>query len=192
MLSESQLQSLREFLEQVSDTRGLRYPTGTLLTIVLAARMAGRQTLARISDFGRAMSQRTLRLIGARLRPQTERHHAPGVSTLHYALGKIEAPDPERLTAEWMQAQGPEEQAVAIDGKNMRVSYCDDLDADGQPRASRPGSCEPTTAGAAAATVPSIAITGASKRARSGSAWRSTATCPSRGSTSPGRASPRS
>ena len=137
MLSDSQLQSLREFLEKVSDTRGqrgLRYPTATLLTIVLAARMAGRQTLTRISDFGRPMSQRTLRRIGARLRPQTGRYHAPGISTLHYALGKIDAPDLERLTAEWMQAQVPEEQAVAIDGKTMRGSYCDDLDADGQPQ----------------------------------------------------------
>ena len=80
------------------------------------------------------MSQRTLRRIGVRLRPQTGRYHAPGISTLHYALGKIDAPDPERLTAGWIQAPVPEEQAVPIDSKTMRGSYCDDLEADGQPR----------------------------------------------------------
>lgn len=96
--------------------------------------MAGRKRLVQISAFGRSMSQRTLRRIGARKGPQTGRYCGPGISTLPYALGKIDAPDLERLTAEWMQTQLPEEQAVPIDGTTLHGAYCDILDTDGMPR----------------------------------------------------------
>ena len=56
MLSDRQLQSLKEHVEAVPDVSGLRHPMATLLTIVLAARLAGRSTVTKNSEFGRAMS----------------------------------------------------------------------------------------------------------------------------------------
>ena len=105
-----------------------------MLTIVLAARLAGCQTLTETSDFGRALSQDALRRIGSRLRPQTQRYHAPGISTLHYVLKDGDIDAAERILADWMKAQVPEAKAVAIDGKTMRGSYNHDLDAHGKPR----------------------------------------------------------
>ena len=58
-LNPDQRCSLRDFLERVPDPRhrrGQRYPWAVLLTIVLAARLAGSTTLTEISDFGRALA----------------------------------------------------------------------------------------------------------------------------------------
>ena len=135
-LSDSQLASLWQALQAVPDhrsQRGRRYPLATVLTIVLASRLAGCQTLTETSDFGRALSQDTLRRLGSRLRPQTQRYHAPGISTLHYVLKEVDIAEAERILADWMKAQVPDSEAVAIDGKVLRGSYNHDLDADGKP-----------------------------------------------------------
>ena len=148
MLSDAQWRSLRAFLDEVSDTRsarGLRYPLRTALTILIGSRLAGCQTLTELSDFGRALSQRTLAGIGSRLRPQTGRYEAPGISSWHYILKRIDAAEVERLLAAWTAEQVLDEpadsedgeeplQAVAMDGKVLRGSYDRDLGADGRPR----------------------------------------------------------
>ena len=148
MLNPAQWRSLRAFLDQVPDTRschGLRYPMQTALTILIASRLAGCQTLTQLSDFGRALSQPTLAAIGSRLRPQSGRYEAPGISSWHYILQRTDAAEVERLTAAWTAEQVLEEQAdsdsdeaplqaVALDGKVLRGSYDRDLDAAGQPR----------------------------------------------------------
>ena len=136
-LTTEQLVSLWRFLERVTDqrgSRGLRYPLPTVLTIVLAAKMAGADTLTRISHFGRALSQKQLRRIGSRRRPQTGRYHGPAISTLHYVLKQLDPEELERLAAAWLRRQAPPGGAVAIDGKHMRGSYDRDLGADGEPR----------------------------------------------------------
>ncbi len=84
MLSPAQWRSLCGFLDQIPDARsrrGLRYPLRTALTILLAARLAGCQTLTELCDFGRALSQATLAAIGSRRRPQSGRYQAPGISS---------------------------------------------------------------------------------------------------------------
>ena len=140
-LGDSQLASLREALEAVPDCRGrrgLRYPLPTVLTIVLASRLAGCQTLTETSDFGRGLSQDALRRIGSRLRPQTQRYHAPGISTLHYVLKDIDIDRIESVLADWMKEQLPGTEAVAIDGKTLRGSCNHDRGDDGQPRQEAP------------------------------------------------------
>ena len=110
-LSNPQLESLQQALQAVPDQRGKRgrrYPLPTVLTIVLAARLAGCQTLTETSDFG--------------------------ISTLHYVLKDVDIDAAERILADWMKAQVPEAKVVAIDGKTMRGSYNHDLDAHGKPR----------------------------------------------------------
>ena len=152
MLNDSQLSSLHAYLSQVPDTRkrrGLRYPLPTALTLLLASRLAGGETLTDLADFGRALSQDTLRLIGSRRRPQTGRYEAPGISSWHYILKDIDAAEAERLLAAWSASQvlentededddggagGSPPGAVAIDGKVLRGSYNRDLDDEGKER----------------------------------------------------------
>ena len=48
-----------------------------------------------------APSARTRRAaIGSRLRPETQRYHAPGISTLHYVLKDIDIDAAERILAD--------------------------------------------------------------------------------------------
>ena len=145
-LNPKQWRSLRDYLAQVSDPRcrrGLRYPLPTALTLLIAARLAGCQTLTQLSNFGRALSQSTLALIGSRRRPQTGRYEAPSISSWHYILKRLDSEQVEDLLAAWsaeqaldMQADSaggePSVQAVALDGKVLRGSYDRDLGADGR------------------------------------------------------------
>ena len=140
-LTTAQMLSLRDFLRRVPDPRGCRgkrYPFPALLTIVLAARLAGSSTLTRMSDFGRALEQKVLQDLGIPRRRQTGRYHAPGISTLHYALKDIEAATLEDLLAEWTRTQAPADEPLALDGKTLRGSYDHDLDADGTVRDAPP------------------------------------------------------
>ena len=140
-LNDKQLQSLWEHLRQVTDPRqaqGRRYPLPTVLAIVIAARLAGCETLTQISDFGRALSAARLRSIGARQRRSTGRYDAPGVSTLHYILKRLDEDLVEELMAAWMAEQVPGNEPLALDGKTLRGSYDRDLGADGQPHRQRP------------------------------------------------------
>ena len=136
-LNPSQWRSLRAYVDQVSDSRarrGLRYALSTALTLLLAGRLAGCQTLTQLCDFGRALSQSTLALIGSRRRPQTGRYEAPGSSSWHYILKQVDSQQVEDLLATWVAEQvhelqadsdggEPAVRAVGLDGKVLRGSY---------------------------------------------------------------------
>lgn len=69
------------------------------LTMLIGARLADSQTLT--CDFCRALSQETLRSIGAHRRPSIGRYEAPGISSWHYILKRLDAGRVEQLLAEW-------------------------------------------------------------------------------------------
>ena len=147
MLNRAQWRSLRAYLDQVPETRspyGLRYPLHTALTILIGSRLAGCRTLTELCDFGRALSQDILAAIGSRLRPQSGRYEAPGISSWHYILKRLDAAEVERLLAAWTAEPVAEQeedradgerslQALARDGKVLRGSSDRDLGADGEP-----------------------------------------------------------
>ena len=133
-LRDSELASLYGMLCRVQDPRGergKRYALPTVLTIVGAARLAGASTLTEISEFGRAPSPETLRRIGCRERDGGI--PAPGISTLHYILKRLDGAEIERLAGEWMAHRTPDGDAGAMDGKTMRGSCDRDLGAGGEP-----------------------------------------------------------
>ena len=146
-LKPDQLRSLWACIDQIPesrDRRGLRYPMRTAMAILVGARLAGCRTLTELSDFGRSLSQATLASIGSRLRPQSGRHEAPGISSWHYILKRIDTGEVERLLAAWTSEQvgcqaaseddeHPPLHAVAIDGKVLRGSCDRDLGPDGVP-----------------------------------------------------------
>lgn len=130
LLTTAQMLSLRDFVRSQPDSRGrrgLRYPWPALLTIVLAARVAGATTLTEMSRFGRALEQSVLQDLGIPRRTQTGSYHAPGISTLHYALKGVDVESLEDLLAEWTRTQAPDEEPLAIDGTSMHSSDEHDL-----------------------------------------------------------------
>ena len=127
-LRDSELESLYGTLCRVPDPRGergKRYALPTVLTIV------GASTLTGISEFGRAPSPETLRRIGCRERDGGI--PAPGISTLHYILKRLDGAEIERLAGEWMAHRTPDGDAVAMDGKTMRGSCDRDPGTGGEP-----------------------------------------------------------
>ena len=129
LLTTAQMLSLRDFLRCQPDSRarrGKRYPWPALLAIVLAARLAGSTSLTEMSQFGRALEQSMLRDLGIPRR-STGRYHAPGISTLHYALKGIDEETLEDLLAEWTHTQAPDGEPLAIDGSSLRRSNEYDL-----------------------------------------------------------------
>ena len=134
-LSSAQMESLYGFLGQVHDPRkrrGRRYSLPSVLTIVIAARLAGADTLTDISDFGRDLGAATLRRIGCRPMPGSGRLTAPGISTLHYILKALDEEEVERLAGAWMAQWVPQDEPLALDGKTLRGSYDRDRGADGK------------------------------------------------------------
>ena len=140
-LSAAQMESLYQFLQQVPDPRrqrGKRYSLPSVLTIVIAARLAGADTLTDISDFGRDLDRRTLERIGCRRRPCSGQVTAPGISTLHYILKALDAEQVERLSGAWMAQWVPQDEPLALDGKTLRGSYDRDRGPDGRLRDKAP------------------------------------------------------
>ena len=124
-----------------------------MLTILIAARLAGMGCLTALCDFGRALSLETLAAIGSRLRPQTGRCEVPGISSWHYILKRIDVAEAERLLAAWASEQALDTEddsaaggaagsggseaplrAATIDGKVLRGSHDRDLGKDGKLR----------------------------------------------------------
>ena len=77
----------------------MQYARPTVLAIVIVARLAGSETLPQTSAFGRVLSAERLRSIGGCRRTVTGRYDAPGVSTLHYILKRLDADLVEALMA---------------------------------------------------------------------------------------------
>ncbi len=136
-LTPAQMVSLREYLEQLPDprkARGKRYSLASVLTLVIAARLAGASTLTDISDFGRDLSEDLLRRLGFRAMPGSGTVTAPGISTLHYILKPLDEEEIERITGAWMALWIPEAESLALDGKTLRGSYDRDQDEQGAVR----------------------------------------------------------
>ncbi len=140
LLTPVQWHDLYAYLDQVPDTRhrqGRRYSMRTVLTILIAARLAGCQSLTEWSDFGRALDPSTLQAIRSYRCARTGRYKAPGISGWHSILRTIPVGQVERLLAAWTAAQvlpppaakaagkgaaEPSLAAVAIDGQVLRGS----------------------------------------------------------------------
>ena len=143
-LTDKQLESLWRHLSRIPEFRsrkGLRHPLTAVLVVVLAARLAGKQNVKRIAQFGRRLTQAQLRRAGARPQPRTREYGAPSLNTIRRVLMGVEL---ERLESEldaWLAQQGEQQQpgeALALDGKTLRGSYDRDRqDDEAAPKAAQ-------------------------------------------------------
>ena len=101
--------------------KGRRYSLASIVTLSLAAMLAGANDLLAIHRFGRRLTSKSLGMLGI------AHGKSPAHATLHYVFGKIDAEELERVLL-GMNAQGGLGH-VALDGKRLRGS------ADGE----RPG-----------------------------------------------------
>ena len=111
--------SLWDLFAKVPDPRdasGKRFPLQGILSLTVAALLAGRQGLCAIARWGRGCSKKQLARLGI------DRPKSPCHATYHNVFRALDAAAMERALAEWAKDALPAGAAIAIDGKTLRGS----------------------------------------------------------------------
>jgi Domain of unknown function (DUF4338)/DDE_Tnp_1-associated/Transposase DDE domain len=129
-LSTAQMEDLQQRLRALPDCRhprGQRHRLATLLTIALAAVLAGCRGYTAIAEWATRLTQPQLKRLRARHNPRTERFEPPSEPTLRRLLQTLDAVALDAALSHWLLGVAGGEQAIAIDGKTL----CGAVRADG-------------------------------------------------------------
>jgi len=122
-LSAKQMEELRSQLLTLKDFRrakGTRHPLVTVLTIAIAAILAGAKHFAAIAEWATRLSQQELKRLRARFNPKTKRFEYPSEPTIRRVLQATNVEAVELLLGQWFLKASPQDDNVAIDGKTVR------------------------------------------------------------------------
>lgn len=119
--------ALWDYLGQIVDPRsasGRRYSLQSILALIIAGMMCGKQSLRAIARWGRRLSPEQLQLIGI------ERPASPSQATIHNLLVRLEASSLETALGKWVQEFAAQGQLhIAIDGKTLKSSATEEYPA---------------------------------------------------------------
>ncbi len=99
-----QLRSLFECLGKVPEcrhARGKRYPLNTVLTLAVAARLAGYRGVTAFAQFATLLSQEQLEAVGAFWSPSKQRYTAPAITTFHNILAALPPETLDNAIGRW-------------------------------------------------------------------------------------------
>jgi hypothetical protein len=122
-LNDREMAQLREHLRQLPEPRGGRrqlHPLPTVLTIALAATLAGARGYLAISEFAARLSQDQLKALRGYFSRIQQRFVAPSEPTIRRVLQQLDAEALEQAFCAWVQASAPRQEAIAIDGKTLK------------------------------------------------------------------------
>ena len=122
-LTSAQLQDLQQRLSTLPNghrPRGLRHRQGTVLSIAIAAVLAGRRGYSAIAEWAADLTQAQLKRLRARFNPRTERFEPPSEPTLRRVLQTCDAPAVNATLSGWLLGVTNPDDAVAVDGKALR------------------------------------------------------------------------
>ena len=122
-LNDREMAQLREHLRQLPEPRGGRrqlHPLPTVLTIALAATLAGARGYLAISEFAARLSQDQLKALRGYFSRTQQRFLAPSEPTIRRVLQQLDAEALEHAFCAWVQASAPRQEAIAIDGKTLK------------------------------------------------------------------------
>jgi len=122
-LTSAQLQDLQQRLSALPNgrrPRGLRHRQGTVLSIAIAAVLAGRRGYSAIAEWAADLTQAQLKRLRARFNPRTERFEPPSEPTLRRVLQTCDAPAVNATLSGWLLGVTNPDDAVAVDGKALR------------------------------------------------------------------------
>ena len=117
------LRSLFECLGEVPEcrkARGKRYPLRTVLTIAVAARLAGYRGVTAFAQFAALLSQEQLETIEAFFSPSRQRYTAPSITTFHNILADLPPETLDDAIGRWTAQQVSAGTPLAMDGKDLR------------------------------------------------------------------------
>ena len=122
-LSELEMAHLREQLDRLPEPRGGRrqlHPLSTVLTIALAATLAGARGYLAISEFAAHLTQTQLKHLRAYYDRRKRRFVAPSEPTFRRVLQQVDPVALEQAFSAWVQAGAPLDEPLAIDGKTLK------------------------------------------------------------------------
>jgi hypothetical protein len=118
-------QRLIAAMAEVPDPRsrhGRRHPLPAILTLSVAAMLAGARTELGIAEWGRVQDAATVRALGF------TRTATPCLATLHLLFKRLDVVAFEAAIGEWAQETlGGDGEAIAIDGKGLRGIHGEEL-----------------------------------------------------------------
>jgi hypothetical protein len=121
-LSTAQLEDLQRRLRTLPDCRhprGQRHRLATVLTIAIAAVLAGSRGYTAIAEWAARLTQAQLKRLRARYNPRTERFEPPSEPTLRRLLQTLDAGAVDGALSEWLLGVAAHEQALAVEGKTV-------------------------------------------------------------------------
>ena len=117
------LRSLREQLEEVEDSRGLRgkrHALGVILALLVLARLAGRYGGRAAEAYAKTLKEDELRALGCRRDGVTREYVTPSDTTFQRVMERTDPVALERVVQSWTQPRVAVPQALAGDGKRIR------------------------------------------------------------------------
>lgn len=122
-LSPLEMDQLRERLRGLPEPRGGRrqlHPLPTVITIALAATLAGARGWLAMSEYAARLGQDQLKRLRAYFDRKRQVFVAPSEPTIRRVLQQLDPLPLERALAGWAMANAPADEAVAIDGKTLK------------------------------------------------------------------------
>lgn len=121
-VSSKQLEDLLSLLRRLTDYRkpkGLRHPYFSILTISIAALLAGAKSYIAISEFADKLSQNQLKRLRARRDRNTGIFMPPSETTFRRVLQSADVEAVERSLGGWLM-QNAQDKTIALDGKTLK------------------------------------------------------------------------
>ena len=100
--------------------RGKRYPLRTVLTIAVAARLAGCRGVTAFAQFAALLSQEQLEMADWFFSPSRKRYTAPSIATFHNIFADLPPETLDNAIGLWTAQQAGADTPLAMDGKDIR------------------------------------------------------------------------
>jgi hypothetical protein len=128
-LSSAQMEDLHQRLRALPDcrcARGQRHRFATVLTIAIAAVLAGSRGYTAIAEWAARLTQSQLRRLRARYNPRTACFEPPSEPTLRRILQSADVASIDASLSDWLLGLTAPGEAVAVDGKSLRRAVRED------------------------------------------------------------------
>ena len=128
-LSSARMEDLHQRLRALPDCRrprGQRHRLATVLTIAIAAVLAGSRGYTAIAEWAARLTRKQLKRLRARYNPHTARCEPPSEPTIRRILQSADVASIDASLSQWLLGITDNDDAVAVDGKTLRGAVRDD------------------------------------------------------------------
>ena len=122
-LTSAQMEDLHRRLRTLPDCRdrrGQRHRLASVLTIAMAAVLAGSTSYTAIAEWASRLTQPQLRRLRGRYNPDARRFEPPSEPTLRRVLQSIDVAALDAAFSQWLLGLAEHDDALAVDGKTLR------------------------------------------------------------------------